>query len=56
MPRAATDIQSPFTSDGLTSGRSALVTFNVAGNPDNDDQAVVPALNAVAAVQATHPG
>ena len=41
---------------GLASGRSALVTFNVAGNPDNDDQAVVPALNAVAAVQAHHPG
>src|SRR5438876_1130140 len=29
---------------------------NVAGNPDNDDQAVVPALNAVAAAAATHPG
>ena len=56
VPQAATDIRSPFTSAGLTSGRSALVTFNVAGNPDNDDQAVVPALNAVAAVQATHPG
>src|SRR5579872_2560323 len=56
VPRAATGIQSPFTSAGLTSGRSALVTFNVAGNPDNDDQAVVPALNAVAAVQARHPG
>ena len=56
VPRAATDIRSPFTFAGLTSGRSALVTFNVAGNPDNDDQAVVPALNAVAAVQAQHPG
>ncbi|HEY9240705.1 MAG TPA: MMPL family transporter [Streptosporangiaceae bacterium] len=56
VPRAATDIRSPFTSAGLTSGRSALVTFNVAGNPNNDDQAVVPALNAVAAAAARHPG
>ncbi|MGH3215863.1 MAG: MMPL family transporter [Trebonia sp.] len=54
--RAATDIRSPFTSAGLASGRSALVTFNVAGNPDNDDQAVVPALNAVAGAAARHPG
>jgi RND superfamily putative drug exporter len=53
---AATDIQSPFTSAGLVNGRSALVTFNVAGNPDNDEVAVVPALNAVAAIQARHPG
>ena len=51
-----TDIQSPFTSAGLVNGRSALVTFNVAGNPDNDDTRVVPALNAVAAIQARHPG
>ena len=28
----------------------------MAGNPNNDDQAVVPALNAVAAVQARYPG
>jgi RND superfamily putative drug exporter len=56
LPRSAADIQSPLTSDGLTSGRSALVTFNVAGDPNNDDQAVVPALNAVAAVQARYPG
>jgi RND superfamily putative drug exporter len=56
VPRAATDIRSPFTSAGLASGRSALVTFSVAGNPDNGDKAVVPALNAVAAVQGRHPG
>ena len=56
LPDAATDIQSPFTSAGLANGRSALVTFNVAGNPNNDDTAVVPALNAVAAIQARHPG
>src|SRR5579871_5902918 len=56
VPRAATDIRSPFTSAGLASGRSALVTFNVAGNPDNDDQAVVPALNAVATSRPGTPG
>ncbi len=28
----------------------------MAGKPDNDDQAVIPALNAVAAIQARHPG
>jgi putative drug exporter of the RND superfamily len=56
LPAAATDIQSPFTSAGLVNGRSALVTFNVAGKPANDDTAVVPALNAVAAIQARHPG
>ncbi|HEY6496328.1 MAG TPA: MMPL family transporter, partial [Trebonia sp.] len=56
LPHAAADIRSPFTTTGLTSGNSALVTFSVAGNPNNDDQAVVPALNAVAAVQARYPG
>jgi RND superfamily putative drug exporter len=61
VPASAAGIQSPLTSQGLAgagliSGRSALVTFNVAGNPDNDDQAVVPAMNAVAAVAAHHPG
>jgi putative drug exporter of the RND superfamily len=56
LPNAAADIRSPFTTSGLTSGNAALVTFNVAGNPANDDQAVVPALNAVAAVQAKYPG
>ena len=61
VPRSAAGIQSPLTSSGLVSaspGRpgSALVTFNVAGKPGNDDTAVVPALNAVAAVQAHHPG
>jgi putative drug exporter of the RND superfamily len=56
LPHAAADIRSPFTTTGLTSGNSALVTFSVAGNPNNDDQAVVPALNAVAAVGAHYPG
>ncbi|MBV9208298.1 MAG: MMPL family transporter [Actinobacteria bacterium] len=60
-PDAAADIQSPLTSPGLVGagpggGRSALVTFNVAGKPANDDQAVVPALNAVAAIAKQHPG
>jgi RND superfamily putative drug exporter len=56
VPGSAAGIQSPLTTPGLVSGRSALVTFNVAGKPGNDDTAVVPALNAVAAVQAHHPG
>jgi RND superfamily putative drug exporter len=60
MPNAATGIQSPLGTGGSKlisrDGRSALVTFNVAGNPDNADQTVVPAERAVAAVQATHPG
>ncbi len=56
LPQAASDIQSPLNSPGLISGRSALIAFNVAGNPGNDDQAVVPAMNVVAAVQARHPG
>jgi RND superfamily putative drug exporter len=56
LPSSAADIQSPLTAKGMVSGRSALVTFNVAGNPNNDDQAVVPAANAVAALAARHPG
>jgi RND superfamily putative drug exporter len=56
LPGAAADIRSPFTTAGLTSGNATLVTFSVAGKPSNDDQAVVPALNAVAAVQARYPG
>jgi RND superfamily putative drug exporter len=62
LPRSATDIQSPATASGLVnpSGRAALVTFNVVSpGPDGGDggvSEVVPALNAVAAVQAQHPG
>jgi RND superfamily putative drug exporter len=55
-PDAAADIESPLNSPGLISGRSALVAFNVAGNPGHDDQAVVPAMNAVTAIAARHPG
>src|SRR5262249_57321678 len=36
-------------------GRSALVTFTVAGNPNNANQTVAAAERAVAAVQARHP-
>ena len=55
LPRTtATDIRSPLTSSGMTSGRSALLTFDVPGG--NPDQAVVPAQNAVAAIAARHPG
>ena len=56
LPRStASDIQSPDTSESLVSadGRSALVTFNVTGS--NEDQAVLPALQAIAAVQARYP-
>ena len=37
-------------------GRSALVTFTVPGKISNEDQAVLPDLRAVAAIQARHPG
>src|ERR1700744_502459 len=56
LPRAAAGIRSPFTTSGLTSRHAALVTFSVARNPDKGDKAVVPALTAVAAVQAHDPG
>src|SRR5215469_4918896 len=69
LPKStASDIQSPLgggsggrppgqqSSSSLVSadGRSVLVTFNVTGA--NEDQAVLPALHAVAAVQARYPG
>jgi RND superfamily putative drug exporter len=56
LPGSATDIRSPLTTQGLVSGRSALVTFKVAGPVGSDDKAVVPAMNAVTAVAARHPG
>src|ERR1019366_9459257 len=37
LPKSAAGIQSPLSHPGLVSGRSALVTFNVADNPGNDD-------------------
>jgi RND superfamily putative drug exporter len=60
MPKVATGIESPLAPGGgkliSRDGRSALVTFGVAGKPDNADKTVVPAERAVAAVQAAHPG
>jgi RND superfamily putative drug exporter len=62
LPRSATDIQSPLSASGLVNpgGRAALVTFNVispgADGGDGGVSEVAPALNAVAAVQARHPG
>ena len=57
LPRSdATDIRSPLTSAGMINGRSALVTFDVPGDNSTADTAVVPAINAVAAVAARHPG
>jgi RND superfamily putative drug exporter len=60
MPKVATGIESPLAAGGgkliSRDGRSALVTFNLAGDPNNADQTVVPAERAVAAVQAAHPG
>jgi len=60
MPHTATGIQSPLGTGGgkliSRDGRSALVMFNVAGDPNNADQTVAPAERAVAAIQADHPG
>ena len=67
MPGVATDIQSPLAPGGTglaagghglisRDGRSALVTFEVAGNVNNATQIVTGAQRAVAAVQAAHPG
>jgi putative drug exporter of the RND superfamily len=59
LPHAASGINSPLSRSGSSlisaDGRSALVTFNIPGNSNNEDQTVVPDLNAVAAIQARHP-
>ena len=59
LPAAATDIQSPFGPTGRhmigPGGRSALVTFQVAGPHSQTDTRVVRALDAVAAVQSRYP-
>jgi RND superfamily putative drug exporter len=55
LPGSATNIRSPLTADGMTSGRSALVTFEIPAKADAST-AVVPDLNAVASVAARHPG
>src|SRR5215475_10624102 len=67
IPRVATNVRSPLAPGGTAlapgghglishDGRSALVTFDVAGNVDNAGQTVAGAERAVAAVQAAHPG
>jgi putative drug exporter of the RND superfamily len=63
LPHAAIHITGPgpgarAAGTGLVSadGRSALVTFTVPGSTSQVDDAVVPALQAVARVQAAHPG
>ena len=55
LPGSATSIRSPLTSAGMTSGDSALVTFQIPAKADANT-AVVPDLNAVASVAARHPG
>ena len=60
LPRSAAAISSPLGPGGRSlisaNGRTALVTFTIPGNSNNEDQTVLPDLNAVAAVQGSHPG
>jgi RND superfamily putative drug exporter len=60
LPRAAKDIVSPFGPGGASlvsaDGRSALVTFKVAGPHASADSTVAADVAAVAAVQARYPG
>jgi putative drug exporter of the RND superfamily len=60
LPGAAAGIRSPLRPGGKAlvsaNGRSALVTFTVPGPATDETTAVGPALSAVAAVQASHPG
>jgi putative drug exporter of the RND superfamily len=51
LPKAAASIGSLVSKDG----HSALVTFTVPGNPNNQTTTVLPAERAVAAVQARYP-
>jgi RND superfamily putative drug exporter len=59
LPKSAADIQSPFGPGGShlvsANGQSAVVTFQVPGNPGNSASAVQPAQAAVAHVQARFP-
>jgi putative drug exporter of the RND superfamily len=60
LPHAAADLRSPLGPGGSAlvsrDGSSALVTFQVPGPQADRTTAVVPAQNAVAAVQAKYPG
>src|SRR3984957_11957447 len=60
VPGAAAGIHSPLQSGGealvSANGRSAVVTFTVPGPAPDGATAVTPALDAVAKVQASHPG
>jgi putative drug exporter of the RND superfamily len=60
LPRAARDIRSPLSPGGQSlisaDGRTALVTFNVAGPHGSADATVRMDQAAVARVQAAHPG
>ncbi len=60
LPKSAAGIQSPLGPGGghlvSADGGSALVTFQVPGNPDNATSAARPAQAAVAEVQARFPG
>ena len=59
LPRAAADIRSPLSPGGqvrLADGRTALITFQVAGPNASADSTVNADLAAVARVQASHPG
>jgi RND superfamily putative drug exporter len=60
LPHAAAGIRSPLGPSGKAlvsqDGRSALITFTVPGNPNNEQQTVAPDLLAIAAIQGRHPG
>ena len=53
LPRSAAGVLPPVVS---ADGRSELINFTVPGNGSDEDSRVAPALRAVAAVQAAHPG
>ena len=59
LPGSAGDVLSPGDHGGVglisANRRSVLVSFHIPGDVGNADSAVVPALQAVAAVQAKHP-
>jgi putative drug exporter of the RND superfamily len=60
LPRVAEDVRSPLSTGGRglisAGGRSALVTFTVAGDPNSADRTVLAAERAVARVQGRYPG